>query len=108
MSERKYQPTERERAVLRKQVKRRETESPALRVEVLSKGAMLFVDHPDAAVGRERPELPPVRPARRRADDPAVSAHHARPEGVLSVVVRRSAGAALYPPPHPGFDLSPG
>ena len=54
MSEKpKYQPTERERAVLRKQAERREAETPALRVEVLSKGATLLVDHPDATVGRE-------------------------------------------------------
>jgi hypothetical protein len=54
MSEKpKYQPTERERAVLRKQAERREAETPALRVEVLSKGATLLVDHPDETVGRE-------------------------------------------------------
>ena len=54
MSEKpKYQPTERERAVLRKQAERREAETPALRVEVLSKGASLLVDHPDATVGRD-------------------------------------------------------
>jgi hypothetical protein len=54
MSEKpKYQPTERERAVLRKQAERREAETPALRVEVLSKGATLLVDHPDATVGRD-------------------------------------------------------
>jgi hypothetical protein len=54
MSEKpKYQPTERERAVLRKQAQRREAETPALRVEVLSKGATLLVDHPDETVGRE-------------------------------------------------------
>jgi hypothetical protein len=54
MSEKpKYQPTERERAVLRKQAQRREAETPALRVEVLSKGATLLVDHPDETVGRD-------------------------------------------------------
>jgi hypothetical protein len=54
MSEKpKYQPTERERAVLRKQAQRREAETPALRVEVLSNGATLLVDHPDETVGRE-------------------------------------------------------
>lgn len=53
MGERKYHPTKRERAVLRKHAKRREAETPALRVEVLSKGATLLVDHPDATVGRE-------------------------------------------------------
>jgi hypothetical protein len=46
-----YQPTEREQAALRKQAERREAESPALRL--LSKGEDLFVDHPDATVGRE-------------------------------------------------------
>jgi hypothetical protein len=53
MSKRKYRPTEREQAVLRKQAERRETETPALRVEVLYKGATLLVDHPDPTVGRE-------------------------------------------------------
>jgi len=48
-----YQPTERERVVLRKQAERRETDTPALRVEVLSKGADLVVDHPDKTIGRE-------------------------------------------------------
>jgi hypothetical protein len=54
MSEKpKYQPTERERAVLRKQAERREAETPALRVEVMHKGATLLVDHPDETVGRD-------------------------------------------------------
>ena len=53
MSKRKYRPTEREQAVLRKQAERRETETPALRVEVLYKGSTLLVDHPDPTVGRE-------------------------------------------------------
>jgi hypothetical protein len=48
-----YLPTEREGAVLRKQAERRETETPALRVKVLSRGANLFVDHPDETIGRE-------------------------------------------------------
>jgi hypothetical protein len=48
-----YQPTERERVVLRKQAERRDTETPPLQLEVLSKGEDLIIDHPDTTIGRQ-------------------------------------------------------